>query len=328
MDRQGEAVPTMSETRPRYRGLSGALAYGAFLLAIVAGLGGLAAGYLYQQTRDGSAVQFVLARVLAVGAAFAFAATICRWLAKAETDRLISTRICRGDWAAFGALAGLFVAGSFVPDGVGGRLPGSGPQVGTPVDIVGPTLDGGEFRLADHRGSVVVVDFWATWCKPCVKSLPELVALAGKHKDAGLKVVGINLDYQRGALIQFLGQLPLPWPQVIFEEKDKLGWNNPLVRQFGVEAIPHLIVVDKEGKLYASDVHGADLARAVAGALGGQKPPPPAISARLFTLLVRGALHAHVGILAACLLAGAGVGLVVELLVRAVVDRRSTPAAV
>ncbi|MBX7104892.1 MAG: TlpA family protein disulfide reductase [Gemmataceae bacterium] len=315
----------MSETRRRYRGLPGALAYGLFLLAIVGVLAALAAGYLYQQTRDGSAVQFVLARVLAVGGSLALAATLCRWLAKAETDRLVSTSICRGDWAAIGALAGLFLAGSFVKEGVGGRLPGSGPQVGTPIEFVGPTLDGGEFRLADHRGSVVVVDFWATWCKPCVKSLPDLVTLAEKHKDAGLKVVGINLDYQRAALIQFLGQLPLPWPQVIFEEKDKMGWNSPLAKQFGVEAIPHILVIDKDGKLYASDVHGPDLARAVAGALGGQKPPPPAITARLFTLLVRGALLAPVGILAASLLAGAGVGLALELLVRAVVGRRSTP---
>jgi thiol-disulfide isomerase/thioredoxin len=138
----------------------------------------------------------------------------------------------------------------------------------TPLQIAGPTVDGGRFDLADHRGKVVLVDFWATWCGPCLAELPNVRAVYDEFHDQGLDAVSISLDVDRAALTHFLQSHPEPWPQVFFDPEDRAAQENHPARRYDVNAIPCLMVVDREGKLIVRDVRGAELRRAVAGALG------------------------------------------------------------
>lgn len=142
------------------------------------------------------------------------------------------------------------------------------PSVGDVLEIVGPTLDGGNFDLNDYRGKVVLVDFWATWCGPCVAELPNVRSVYDKYHEDGFEVVGVSLDESREDLAEFLESHDEPWPQIIFDEEGKVGGSNPLAKKYGVYGIPYMVVVDREGKVVATDVRGRDIEAAVAKALG------------------------------------------------------------
>jgi thiol-disulfide isomerase/thioredoxin len=302
----------MSTSIPRYRGFVGAASYGLLLLALVTALAAGTFALFRFQFGDTAFGSRLATRIMIWGGAGAVAAALCRWIAGATTDSLFSLKTCRGDYAAFGALAGLVAAGALTPEGRIGKDP-SGTMVGNAVSLAGPTLDGGKFDLSDLRGSVVLVDFWATWCGPCIAELPNLQSVHERYKDAGLKVVSVSLDKDREKLTRFLERTAMPWPQIFFPEPAKQGWDNPLAKQFGVEGIPHMMVVDKEGKLFATDVRGAEVGRAVAAALGGQKPPAEALLPRLGLLAVRGGIDSAPWTLVGCTIGGALVALALEL---------------
>ena len=131
-------------------------------------------------------------------------------------------------------------------------------RLGQPFELKGTLLGGGEFGTSSLLGKVVVVDFWATWCRPCVAALPELVALRAEHGDA-LAVVGVSCDRDEAALRTFLAGRPeLDWPQ-LFQAGG--GWH-PAAAELGIEGIPRLLLIDKRGMLRSGDAR-ADLAAAV-----------------------------------------------------------------
>jgi thiol-disulfide isomerase/thioredoxin len=273
------ATPTTPEqppSLPRYRGLHGALAYGLLLFGLVALLAVLAGGAILLLTGAFALAVHVATRSLLVGLVLGGAPRLGRWICVGTSDRLWDRRATPGDWGGvIAGLLGVFLAGSLErsvdPSLLGfGRpsdAPANGLASGQPVEISGPTLDGGRFDLADHRGKVVLVDFWATWCRPCLAELPNVQAAYDKYHDDGLDVVSISLDWNRSALDHFLEARPLPWPQIFFDPT-KTGGDNPLARRFGIDAIPCMLVVDREGRLIARDVRGPEIATTVAEALG------------------------------------------------------------
>jgi thiol-disulfide isomerase/thioredoxin len=91
----------------------------------------------------------------------------------------------------------------------------------------------------------VVVDFWATWCGPCQKELPNVIAAYEKHKAQGFEVIGVSLDKDLEALATFLEQKPLPWPTLAGDGTEELA------TKYGVRGIPTLMLVDREGKVAA-----------------------------------------------------------------------------
>jgi peroxiredoxin len=156
---------------------------------------------------------------------------------------------------------------------------GPSPRLSQTLDIAGPRLGGGEFDLKEMRGKVVLVDFWATWCPPCVAEVPNVRKAYNRYHADGFEVVGVSLDDSKEALAKFVQKHELPWPQVFFGDKDKVGFSNPLARRYGVEAIPSTFLVDRAGTVAQTDLRGAELERAVAGLLGKGLPSEGVVAA-------------------------------------------------
>lgn len=114
---------------------------------------------------------------------------------------------------------------------------------GQPWQVKFTAKDGRLVNSEDLRGKVVLMDFWATWCAPCIRRLPEVKAAHAKFHAQGFEIVGISLDHDAGQLDAFLAKEQLPWPNQ-FEGK---GWDNSLVRAFHVTAIPSMWLIDRKG---------------------------------------------------------------------------------
>jgi thiol-disulfide isomerase/thioredoxin len=235
----------------------------------VIGVGIAGAAVLWLTLGAGEPALKLLARMTLVGGVVGITAAFCRWICGATTDRLLSMRLIKGDLGALLFILGLILAGYFTRDGdlVGGRQE-QRPAAGQPMEIAGPMLNGGEFNLANHRGKLVLVDCWASWCGPCIAEMPNVRAVYDRHHTEGLEVVGVSFDFKREALETFLKKHPEPWPQIFFEGKETSGWDNPIAKRYDIRGIPAIFLIDREGKLAARDLRGSQLERAVAMSLG------------------------------------------------------------
>lgn len=123
--------------------------------------------------------------------------------------------------------------------------------------------DGKPLSIAGLKGKVVLIDFWATWCGPCVAELPNVLAAYEKHHAAGFEIVGISLDSDRQKLDKFVKEKNMTWPQFF----DGKGWQNKLSQKYGVNSIPATYLLDREGKIIASGLRGEKLEEAISTAL-------------------------------------------------------------
>jgi len=130
-------------------------------------------------------------------------------------------------------------------------------------DFNGTDLAGKPLSVAQFQGKVVLLDFWATWCPPCRRELPNVVAVYQKYHPQGFEIIGVTLDDDLAKVSSFIKDSQMPWPEH-FEGK---GWDNTLTAKYGVEAIPANILLDAHGRIIARNLMGDDLAQAVAQAL-------------------------------------------------------------
>lgn len=130
---------------------------------------------------------------------------------------------------------------------------------GEVMEISFTDLEGNEVDLAKMKGKVVLVDFWATWCGPCIQELPNVQEAYEKYHEKGFEIIGISLDDDRDKLENFLENNDMPWPQYF----DGKGWQNEISTKFGINSIPATYLIGKDGKIAATDLRGSALGTAV-----------------------------------------------------------------
>lgn len=116
---------------------------------------------------------------------------------------------------------------------------------GKPLTIEGVKIGGAKFTSADWKGKVILVDFWATWCGPCLAELPRVKKVYADYHDKGLELLGVSCDNKEDALKTFLEKnTDMPWPQLF--DGTKPGWH-ALATGYGIQAIPTMFLVDRKG---------------------------------------------------------------------------------
>lgn len=132
---------------------------------------------------------------------------------------------------------------------------------GLAPEIILPGPDGDSISLSSLRGKVVLIDFWASWCAPCVKEQPELADLYRKFKDAdfkggkGFEIYGVSLDSKKENWEKAIAKWKISWTQV----SDLKFWSSPVARTYHLQEIPANFLIDGEGNIIAMNLHGRDL---------------------------------------------------------------------
>jgi len=140
---------------------------------------------------------------------------------------------------------------------------------GKAMEVTGKTVAGKEFDLKSMKGKVVLVDFWATWCGPCVAEYPNMLRQYEKYHEKGFEIVGISLDQSRFKLEQYIQQKKVPW--VNLHEADGSG-QHPVAVKYGIFSIPRMILINREGNVISLQARGEELAELLAKEFAAKKP--------------------------------------------------------
>ncbi|MBR1549474.1 MAG: AhpC/TSA family protein [Bacteroidales bacterium] len=123
-------------------------------------------------------------------------------------------------------------------------------------DIVMADRNGNTRRLSDLRGKVVLIDFWASWCRPCRMENPNVVRLYSQFHNKGFEVFSVSLDNNRDAWLKAIEDDHLSWPNHV---SDLRGWSSAAGRLYGIQSIPATVLVAPDGKIMARNLRGKDL---------------------------------------------------------------------
>lgn len=147
------------------------------------------------------------------------------------------------------------------------------PQMGPKVGEKAPELefrnpDGKLIKLSSLRGKVVLIDFWASWCRPCRVENPNVVRVYNKYHAKGFEVFSVSLDKDKNAWVNGIKQDGLIWS---YHVSDLLFWQSKAAAIYGVRSIPHTVLIDKDGTIIAKNLRGQALELALEQIFGDKK---------------------------------------------------------
>ena len=128
-------------------------------------------------------------------------------------------------------------------------------------------LDGKPIKIADYKGKVVLVDFWAAWCGPCIAEAPNVVRAYKKYHSKGFEIIGISLDQSKDMMLKAMKKHGMKWRQYF----DGLGWKNKVSTSYGIRAIPATYLIGPDGKVVMNRVRGEQLEANLKELLGAKK---------------------------------------------------------
>ena len=126
-----------------------------------------------------------------------------------------------------------------------------------------PSPDGKEIALSSLKGKLVLIDFWASWCGPCRKEMPNVVKIYSKFKNKGFEIYGVSLDQDKEKWMEAITKDGINWPQV----SDLKYWDNVAAKIYNVQGIPYTVLIDKDGKIIAKNLRGQELEKKIAEVL-------------------------------------------------------------
>ena len=130
-------------------------------------------------------------------------------------------------------------------------------------DFIATDLDGKPISLQDYRGKVVLLDFWAVWCPPCIVEMPNVKRVYNIYKDQGFDIIGVSLDTDATRLRNYLKENNIPWRQIFSGQK----WKSPLAQKYHIRSIPAPWLIARDGTLISREARGVKLERLVVEAL-------------------------------------------------------------
>ena len=127
-------------------------------------------------------------------------------------------------------------------------------------------MDGKVIKVADYKGKIVLLDFWETWCGPCLGEVPNMVKAYEKYRDKGFEIVGISFDQSKEKFLEFIKKEKMTWRQYF----DGLGWGNKVGKAYGIRAIPAMYLLGKDGRVITNNARGGRLEEVLRKELGGE----------------------------------------------------------
>ncbi len=146
-------------------------------------------------------------------------------------------------------------------------------DVGNPApDFTGPTPDGDQLSLKEAMGKVTLIDFWASWCRPCRVENPNVVRVHNQYKDQGFNIISVSLDRpgQREQWLNAIKDDKMDW----FHVSNLQFWNDPIAKKYGVRSIPATYILDENGVIVAKNVRGQALGQKVGELIQKQNNEP------------------------------------------------------